>query len=75
MTDSQKIKGLDWYFRLSEKKYGQRMSHLTRLQRELGDRKHVGMVALLKTEHRMEHGHAPALALIPPHNLARSKRA
>jgi Domain of unknown function (DUF4287) len=72
MTHSQKVKGPASYFPSIEKKYGQPIRHWISLLEALGDRKHMEMVAWLKTEHQMGHGHANALVA---YHLARAKRA
>jgi hypothetical protein len=61
MTTPEKIKGPASYFPSIEKKYGQPMAHWFDLLKLCGGMKHKEMVAWLKTEHSMGHGHANAL--------------
>lgn len=61
MPKEKAVKGPASYFLSIEKKYGQPVSHwfdLLQTQRTL---KHMEMVAWLKSEHQMGHGHASAL--------------
>ena len=62
MSDSETIKGPASYFPAIEKKYGQPISYWLGLLTTLDDRKHMAMVAWLKSEHQLGHGHANALA-------------
>ncbi|MGX1791144.1 DUF4287 domain-containing protein [Bosea sp. NPDC055332] len=57
----EKTKGPASYFPSIEKTYGQPISHWLTLLAALGDRKHGEMIAVLKSEHGMGHGHANAL--------------
>lgn len=61
MTDDPKVKGPASYSPPIEKKYGQPISHWLTLLKTVSGKKHMEMVALLKTEHGMGHGHANAL--------------
>lgn len=61
MTDDTKTKGPASYFPSIEKKYGQPITHWLDLLKTASGKKHMEMVALLKTEHGMGHGHANAL--------------
>ncbi|NJD06594.1 MAG: DUF4287 domain-containing protein [Methylococcaceae bacterium] len=61
MATEEKIKGPASYFPSIEKKYGQSIDHWMRVLSEAGPLKHMELVALLKTEHAMGHGHANAL--------------
>ncbi|AKV09557.1 MULTISPECIES: DUF4287 domain-containing protein [Pseudomonas] len=61
MTDDSKLKGPASYFPSIEKKYGQPITHWLTLLTTVSGKKHMEMVALLKTEHGMGHGHANAL--------------
>jgi hypothetical protein len=61
MTDDPKVKGPASYFPSIEKKYGQPITHWLNLLKTVNGKKHMEMVALLKTEHGMGHGHANAL--------------
>ena len=49
------------YFPSIEQKYGQPVAHWFQLLSERGERKHMQLVAWLKSEHGMGHGHANAL--------------
>lgn len=70
MTENTKVKGPASYFPSIEKKYGQPISHWLDMLGTLGDKKHMEMVAWLKTEQGMGHGHANALVA---HYLASAK--
>jgi len=61
MTSEEKVKGPASYFPSIEKKYGQPVEHWFKVLREAGERKHMELVSLLKTEHGLGHGHANAL--------------
>ena len=61
MTEDTKVKGPASYFPSIEKKYGQPISHWLDLLGTVSAKKHMEMVAWLKTEHGMGHGHANAL--------------
>ena len=61
MTDQAKIKGPASYFPSIEKTYGQPVAHWFDLLAAQGPRKHMELVAWLKAEHRLGHGHANAL--------------
>lgn len=67
MTQDSKPKGPASYFPSIEKTYGQPISHWLGILQAAGDRKHMELVSLLKTEHRLGHGHANALVA---HHLA-----
>jgi hypothetical protein len=71
MTDDQKTKGPASYFPSIEKKYGHPITHWLNLLETVSGKKHMEMVALLKTEHGMGHGHANALVA---HYLATAKK-
>ena len=70
MSENEKAKGPASYFPSIEQKYGQPISHWLGLLETMGDRKHMELVAWLKSEHKMGHGHANALVA---YHLARSK--
>ena len=70
MSESGKAKGPASYFPAIEQKYGQPITHWLDLLASLGDRKHMELVAWLKAEHQMGHGHANALVA---YYLARAK--
>ena len=61
MDSSEKPKGPASYFPSIEKKYGQPIEHWLEVLRCAGERKHMELVGLLKTEHGLGHGHANAL--------------
>lgn len=61
MTEETKIKGPASYFPSIEKKYGHPVSHWLDLLKTVDGKKHMEMVAWLKAEHGMGHGHANAL--------------
>jgi hypothetical protein len=55
------VKGPASYFPAIEQKYGQPIAHWKAIIRAAGPRKHMELVALLKDEHGLGHGHANAL--------------
>ena len=55
------VKGPASYFPSIEKKYGQPIDHWMKILADAGALKHMELVALLKAEHAMGHGHANAL--------------
>jgi hypothetical protein len=61
MSAEEKIKGPASYFPSIEKKYGQPILHWLTLVDALKGMKHMEMVAWLKSEHAMGHGHANAI--------------
>lgn len=61
MTDEQKVKGPASYFPSIEKKYGFPMEYWFNLLKTQKTLKHMEMVAWLKSEHGIGHGHANAL--------------
>jgi len=61
MADPEKPKGPASYFPFIEKQYGFPVQHWFKLLRQQKLSKHMEMVAWLKTEHRLGHGHANAL--------------
>jgi hypothetical protein len=67
MTEETKVKGPASYFPSIEKKYGQPIDLLG----TVSGKKHMEMVAWLKAEHDMGHGHANALVA---HYLASAKK-
>ncbi|MEN5201060.1 DUF4287 domain-containing protein [Pseudomonas wadenswilerensis] len=71
MSEEQKVKGPASYFPSIEKKYGQPISHWLTLLGSVSARKHMEMVAWLKAEHGMGHGHANALVA---HFLAAARK-
>jgi hypothetical protein len=64
------IKGPASYFPSIEKRYGRPIAEWQALVRRHLPAKHMALVALLKTEHGMGHGHANALVA---HVLAAEK--
>jgi len=72
MAEDTKIKGPASYFPSIENKYGHPITHWLNLLETVRDKKHMEMVAWLKTEHSMGHGHANALVA---HYLAAAKNA
>ncbi|SMC25445.1 protein of unknown function [Andreprevotia lacus DSM 23236] len=71
MTTPEKPKGPASYFPSIEKQYGQPVSHWLGLLGSLQGLKHMEMVAWLKNEHQLGHGHANALVA---HFLADQKK-
>jgi Domain of unknown function (DUF4287) len=61
MAMDDKPKGPASYFPSIEKKYGQPIAYWMDLLSKAADLKHMELVALLKDEHAMGHGHANAL--------------
>lgn len=61
MATTEKVQGPASYFPSIEKKYGHPIEHWLSLIQAAGNRKHMELVALLKTEHGLGHGHANAL--------------
>lgn len=61
MSEDEKVKGPASYFPSIEKKYGFPVGHWFDLLKAQKDLKHMEMVAWLKNEHKMGHGHANAL--------------
>ena len=57
----EKVKGPASYFPSIEKTYGQPVAHWQALVRTRYPAKHMDLVAMLKTEHGMGHGHANAI--------------
>ncbi len=61
MSENEKVQGPASYFPSIEKKYGFPVSHWFDLLKGQKNLKHMEMVAWLKSEHKMGHGHANAL--------------
>lgn len=61
MPAEGKAKGPASYFPSIEKKYGQPIAHWLHLAAQRKDSKHMEIVAWLKTEHGLGHGHANAI--------------
>mgnify|MGYP000846811666 FL=1 len=66
-----KVKGPASYFPSIEQKYGRKIAEWVTLIHAQGDKKHMELVAWLKSDHGMGHGHANALVT---HTLAAAKR-
>ena len=58
---AEKVTGPASYFPSIEKKYGKPISHWKAFLKKMPNAKHSEMVAFLKTEHEMGHGHANAI--------------
>ncbi|MGR3396608.1 DUF4287 domain-containing protein [Pseudooceanicola nanhaiensis] len=68
---NDKVKGPASYFPSIEKKYGQPVEHWLALIRERADdHRHMEIVAWLKSDHGLGHGHANALVA---HELVQRK--
>lgn len=63
MPEDKKVKGPASYFPSIEKKYGFPVNHWFDLLKTQKALKHMEMVARLKSEHKMGHGHANALVV------------
>jgi hypothetical protein len=61
MADSEKLKGPASYFPSIEKTYGYPVTHWLSLLETMSGKKHMEMVAWLKNDHKIGHGHANAL--------------
>ncbi|AHE49646.1 DUF4287 domain-containing protein [Aeromonas rivipollensis] len=61
MDEQQKVRGPASYFPSIEKTYGQPIAHWLALLAGREERKHMVLVAWLKAEHGLGHGHANAL--------------
>ncbi|WP_395444868.1 DUF4287 domain-containing protein [Caulobacter sp. UC70_42] len=61
------VKGPASYFPSIEKKYGQPIAHWQQIVRDGYPARHMDLVAILKDEHGMGHGHANAVVA---HTLA-----
>ena len=72
MSDTPKVKGPAAYFPSIEKTYGQPIAHWKALIRGQSGLKHMQIVAWLKQEHGLGHGHANALVA---HTLAEDAKA
>jgi hypothetical protein len=59
------------YFPSIEAKYGKPVEHWLKLLKGMKGLKHMDMVAALKADHSMGHGHANALVA---HHMAESKQ-
>ncbi|EIM77497.1 hypothetical protein A33O_03488 [Nitratireductor aquibiodomus RA22] len=61
MPEKPKVKGPASYFPSIEKTYGQPIDHWLSVIDKMAGKKHMEMVAELKSEHGLGHGHANAL--------------
>ena len=61
MATPPKIQGPASYFPSIEKKYGHPVAHWFAILQQAGDRKHMELEQVLKSEHQLGHGHANAL--------------
>lgn len=61
MSESENLKGPASYFTSIEKKYGFPVNHWFDLLKQQNGLKHMEMVAWLKSEYEIGHGHANAL--------------
>ncbi len=61
MPEKPKVKGPASYFPSIEKTYGQPIDHWLSVIDKMAGKKHMEMVAELKSEHGHGHGHANAL--------------
>jgi hypothetical protein len=61
MSTEAKVKGPASYFPSIEKTYGKPIAHWFEVVKKAGPLKHMELVAILKTEHKMGHGHANAI--------------
>ena len=61
MANSEGVKGPVSYFPSIEKKYGKPIDRWMQVLKSAGPLKHMELVAHLKTEHGLGHGHANAL--------------
>ena len=57
----ERVKGPASYFPSIEKKYGRPVAEWQDLVRKHGPARHMELVAMLKDEHGMGHGHANAI--------------
>ena len=69
---TEKVQGPASYFPSIEKKYGQPMQHWFDQIAPMLDLPHMQIVAVLKNDHAMGHGHANAIVA---HQLAKTKGA
>jgi Domain of unknown function (DUF4287) len=61
MSTDSKPKGPASYFPSIEKTYGKSIEHWMKLLKSMTGKKHSEMVAALKVDHSLGHGHANAL--------------
>ena len=67
LSAQEQVKGPASYFPSIKKKYGQPVAHWFKLLDTQAGKKHMELVAWLKAEHGLGHGHANALVA---HHLA-----
>ena len=58
---AEKVQGPKSYFPSIEKKYGKPIDHWMNILKKDKSKTHMEMVAVLKNEHEMGHGHANAI--------------
>jgi len=61
MTTEARVKGPASYCPSIEKTYGMPVTHWFDIVKQAGPLRHMELVNLLKTEHKMGHGHANAI--------------
>ena len=61
MSPAEKVKGPASYFPSIEKTYGKPVAHWFAIIDTMTDKKHMEIVAALKSQHQLGHGHANAL--------------
>lgn len=61
MTAEPKVKGPASYFPSIVKTYGKPIAHWMEVLQSAGPSKHMELVTLLKSTHKLGHGHANAL--------------
>lgn len=61
MSNESKVKGPASYFPSIEKTYGKPMTHWFEVVNASGPLQHMELVGVLKTEHKIGHGHANAI--------------
>ena len=60
----EKVQGPKSYFPSIEKTYGKPISHWMTILKKHKTKTHMEMVAVLKTDHAMGHGHANAVVAV-----------
>lgn len=61
---AEKVQGPKSYFPFIEKKYGKPIDHWMKILKKHKTKTHMEMVAVLKSEYEMGHGHANALVAV-----------
>ncbi len=61
MSTEPTLKGPASYFPSIEKTYGKPINHWFEVVKKAGPLKHMELVSILKSEHKMGHGHANAV--------------